>query len=108
VLTSSVYFYVDATILARAAALFGREADRKHYEALAGEIRGAINDKYLDRATGIYASGTQTELSVPLMWGVVPEEMVAKVVRSSDACERAGTQSPRPHEERCPGLRRST
>ena len=78
-LTSSVYFYVDATILARAAALFGREADRKHYEALAGEIRGAINDKYLDRATGIYASGTQTELSVPLMWGVVPEEMVAKV-----------------------------
>ena len=78
-LTSSVYFYVDATILARAAALFGREADRKHYEALAGEIRGAINDKYLDRAAGIYASGTQTELSVPLMWGVVPEEMVAKV-----------------------------
>ena len=78
-LTSSVYFYVDATILARAAALFGREADRKHYEALAGKIRGAINDKYLDRATGIYASGTQTELSVPLMWGVVPEEMVAKV-----------------------------
>ena len=76
-LTSSVYFYVDATILARAAALFGREADRKHYEALAGEIRGAINDKYLDRAAGIYASGTQTELSVPLMWGVVPEEMVA-------------------------------
>ena len=78
-LTSSVYFYVDATILARAAALFGREADRKHYEALAGKIRGAINDKYLDRAAGIYASGTQTELSVPLMWGVVPEEMVAKV-----------------------------
>lgn len=96
-LTSSVYFYVDATILARAAALFGREADRKHYEALAGEIRGAINDKYLDRATGIYASGTQTELSVPLMWGVVPEEMVAKV---------AGQPRPQGRRSRVPPRRR--
>ena len=78
-LTSSVYFYVDATILARAAVLFGREADREHYAALAGKIRKAVNDKYLDRTAGIYASGTQTELSVPLMWGVVPEELTGKV-----------------------------
>ncbi len=77
--TSSVYFYVDATILAKAAAMFGREDDRRHYEALADKIRRAINDKYLDRATGIYAGGSQTELSMPLMWGVVPDDMKAKV-----------------------------
>lgn len=78
-LTSSVYFFVDATILARAAALFGHTADQQHYEALARKIRTAINDKYLDRETGLYASGTQTELSVPLFWGVVPDDMTAKV-----------------------------
>lgn len=78
-LTSSVYFYVDATILARAAALFGRTQDQLHYEALARKIRKAINDKYLDPATGIYASGTQTELSVPLQWGVVPDELRGRV-----------------------------
>ena len=61
-------------------------------EALRGTGRrnsGAINDKYLDRATGIYASGTQTELSVPLMWGVVPR---------GDG--RQGRRQPRPQGRR--------
>ena len=78
-LTSSVYFFVDATILARAAKLFGKETDHLHYTALAEKIKNAINEKFLNRETGIYASGTQTELSVPLQWKVVPEEMIAKV-----------------------------
>lgn len=90
-LTSSVYFYVDATILARAAKMFGHKKDFQHYTALAAAIRKAINEKYLDRKTGIYASGTQTELSVPLYWGVVPDELrqttadrLAESVRKTD------------------------
>lgn len=78
-LTSSVYFFVDATILARAAALLGHDADCAYYTELADRIRSAVNEKYLDRETGIYASGTQTELSVPLMWGVVPDDMKERV-----------------------------
>ena len=81
-LTSSVYFYVDATILAKAARLFGHEDDYQHYSALAGKIKDAINAKYLNRETGTYASGTQTELSVPLMWGVVPDGLKRKVARN--------------------------
>lgn len=78
-LTSSVYFYVDARILANAARMFGNEEDHRYYARLAKNIKEAINDKFLDRETGIYASGTQTELSVPLQWDVVPQEMIAKV-----------------------------
>ena len=90
-LTSSVYFFVDATILARAAKLFGREADHQYYTALAEKIKNAINKKYLNRETGIYASGTQTELSVPLQWKVVPEEMIAKVAANlAKKVEEAG------------------
>ena len=81
-LTSSVYYYVDATILARAAGLLGYEADQKRYSALAEQIKDSINKKYLNTETGIYASGTQTELSVPLYWGVVPEEYRAKVAQN--------------------------
>lgn len=77
-LTSSVYFYTDASILARAAALLGKDEDHRRYSALAADIKDAINEKYLDPETGIYASGTQTELSVPLMWGVVPDEVRPK------------------------------
>lgn len=78
-LTSSIYFYVDAAILAAAAKMFGKTEDHEKYEVLSEKIKYAINAKYLDRETGTYASGTQTELSMPLRWGVVPEEMKAKV-----------------------------
>jgi len=78
-LTSSVYFYVDARILANAAKLFGRQDDYVHYSALAEKIKNAINGKFLNSATGIYSNGSQTELSVPLQWGVVPDDMKQKV-----------------------------
>lgn len=78
-LTSSVYFYVDAKILTQAARLFGNKDDYNKYWALSEKIKQAINAKYLDREKGIYASGTQTELSVPLYWGVVPDEFKAQV-----------------------------
>ncbi|MDM1293085.1 family 78 glycoside hydrolase catalytic domain [Sphingobacterium sp. N143] len=78
-LTSSVYFYVDAKILASAAEMFGKQEDHRKYQALSRKIKDAINGKFLDVAQGIYSKGTQTELSVPLFWGVVPEEVRGKV-----------------------------
>lgn len=90
-LTSSVYFYVDTQILADAAKLFGKEADYRYYSELAQKIKAAINDKYLNRETGIYADGSQTELSVPLQWKVVPEEMIPVVARNlAKKVEEAG------------------
>ncbi len=84
-LTSSIYFFVDATILSKAAALLGNTADQMHYKALADKIRNAINDKYLDREKAIYGSGTQTELSMALMWGVAPEDLKADIARNLNA-----------------------
>lgn len=81
-LTSSVYFYVDTKILAQAAKLFDKQDDYEYYTILAEKIKNAINDKYLDRQNGIYANGTQTEMSVPLQWGVVPEDMINKVAQN--------------------------
>ncbi|GGB19368.1 alpha-L-rhamnosidase [Mucilaginibacter rubeus] len=78
-LTSSVYYYTDASILTKAAKILGKQADYVKYSALANKIRNAINAKYLDTTTGFYGNGLQTELSVPLYWGVVPENMKSKV-----------------------------
>jgi len=77
--TSSVYFYVDANILAKAAKLFNRDADYNFYSALAEKIKKAINAKYFDAQAGIYGSGVQTELSMALQWGIVPEAARQKV-----------------------------
>lgn len=85
-LSSSIYYYVDAMILAKAAKLFGKEEDAIHYEQLAGKIKDAINAKYLNKETGIYGQGVQTELSMPLFWGIVPDDLRAKVAK--DLAER--------------------
>lgn len=77
--TSSVYYYVDASIVAKTALLLGKTSDAKYYTNLAQKIKDAINQKYLNKEKGIYGSGLQTELSVPLQWGIVPDDMKAKV-----------------------------
>lgn len=81
-LTSSLYYYADVVTLSKAASLFGKEQDALYYTQLAGEIKTAINESFLDRTTGIYCSGTQTELATSLYWGVVPEELKAKVAKN--------------------------
>jgi alpha-L-rhamnosidase len=77
--TSSVYYYVDAVILSKAAQLLGKKDDQQYYTGLAQKIKGAINNKYFNAKTGIYGSGKQTELSVALQWKIVPEGMQNKV-----------------------------
>jgi alpha-L-rhamnosidase len=74
-LTSSVYYFIDAKILSNTAKILHKEEDYIKYSDLAKKIKNAINGKYLDKETGVYGSGFQTELSVPLYWGVVPEEL---------------------------------
>jgi alpha-L-rhamnosidase len=59
--------------------MFGRKDDEKKYADLAQKIQNTINSKYLNRTTGIYANGLQTEQAAPLFWGVVPDEMKAAV-----------------------------
>lgn len=90
-LTSSVYFYVDTKILAHAAKLFNKPDDYAYYTALAEKIKNAVNDKYLNEETGIYANGSQTELSVPLQWKIVPENKIGKVAQNlAKKVEEAG------------------
>lgn len=78
-LTSSIYYYTDVNILAKAAKLIGKTDDYNKYSLLAEKIKDAINKKYLNVKTGVYGSGYQTEQSAPLYWGIVPEQLKPKV-----------------------------
>ncbi len=78
-LTSTVYYYVVTDILARAAALFEKDEDEEKYRALAGRIKDAFNERFLDREAAVYGSGYQTEMSMPLYWGLVPEDLKESV-----------------------------
>ncbi len=77
--TSSVYYFVDATILAKTAKLLNKPEDAQQYAALADKIKAAFNQKYLNTGTSSYGTGLQTELSMPLYWGLVPEDQKAKI-----------------------------
>ncbi|WP_342645339.1 family 78 glycoside hydrolase catalytic domain [Mucilaginibacter sp. CSA2-8R] len=77
-LTSSVYYFVDVDILAKAAQILGKQSDFKIYTGLAAKIKQAINAKYLNSQTGQYADGYQTEQAVPLYWGIVPNQLKPK------------------------------
>ena len=92
-LTSSIYYYVDATILSKAAKHFGKGKDYQEYSQLAGNIKNAINKKYLNATTGIYGEGFQTALSAPLYWGVVPDSLKQKVADNlAEEVRKAGNQ----------------
>ncbi|RZK39308.1 MAG: alpha-rhamnosidase [Pedobacter sp.] len=78
-LTSSIYYYTVVDILAKSARVLNKNEDVRRYTQLATEIKNAINATYLNKETGIYATGTQTEMSSPLYWGIVPPEMKVRV-----------------------------
>lgn len=81
-LTSSIYYYVDTDILAKAAKLLNKQRDYEKYSALATKIKNSINARFLDEQKGIYCSGHQTELSTPLYWNIVPEHMKELVAKN--------------------------
>ncbi len=81
-LTSSVYYFTDANILSKAAALLGKTEDQKIYSTLAGKIRTAFNKKYFHPQSASYGTGMQTELAMPLYWKMVPDSMIKNVAAS--------------------------
>jgi alpha-L-rhamnosidase len=76
---STAIFYHDLKLMARSAQLLGKTEDAKYFEALAGKIKIAFNDRYYNSKLGYYDNGTQTSCILPLAFGMVPDENKAKV-----------------------------
>ena len=87
--TSTAYYYADVVILAQAAKLFHKDEDSAYYGRLAVKIKAAFNEKYLNKVTGSYDIGLQTELSVALYWHLVPAPIIPKTAAVLAARVRA-------------------
>jgi len=77
--TSTGYYYRDALIVSKTAAMLGKTEDARKYGDLALEIRDAFNREFFNRETGLYAGGTQTAMSCALTHGLVPPAERARV-----------------------------
>ncbi len=81
-LTATAFYYEDARVVARAAALLGMADDAKVYTSRADEIRAAFNATFFDPAAGVYAGGSQAANSIPLVMDLVPAERRTSVLEA--------------------------
>lgn len=73
-LMGTAYYYYNVRLLAEIAGLAGRAADAEQYGKLAGEIRDALNRRFLKPGSGRYDIATQACQAIPLALGLVPPE----------------------------------
>lgn len=78
-LTDTGYYYQDALILARTAALMGNTAQSLQYSNLASQIGISFNHAFYDTNSGEYAGGMQTAQSCALYQGLVGATNISKV-----------------------------
>lgn len=69
-LTATAFYYQDADILAKVAALLGKDNDAKNFSELAGKIRAAFNEKFYDATNHFYATDSQCANAIPLVMGI--------------------------------------
>jgi len=77
---ATAYYYRSTHLLARAAAVLGREDDAREYRELASRIADAFNARFLERERSLYPGGTQTSAVLPLAFGMVPHDREEAVV----------------------------
>ena len=87
--TSTAYYYLDYTLMARFAGLLGKDA--APYRQKADELKALVNRKFFNPETGVYAEGTQTAQAIALYLGIVPEgkeqlvaDKLCEVVRANN------------------------
>jgi alpha-L-rhamnosidase len=71
---SDFYYYYDALLLSRMAAVLGNSADAATYGERAAQIKDAFNKEFLDEKTGNYTTGSQTANALPLFLDMVPRD----------------------------------
>jgi len=88
-LTSTWYYYHDILVLARLAALLGRDDEAREYTQLADSVRTAFNDAFLGetqyaaiRVSPVDDHPNQTSNLLPLYLDMVPGDRKEKVLAS--------------------------
>lgn len=81
-LVASAYYLYDLTLMAQYATMLGYEADADKYQSLANTVRRAFNNKYFDKETGLYATGSQTAHALAIYLNMVEPEFKSTVLEN--------------------------
>lgn len=78
-LLATAYFYNDLQLMVRYAKQLGKTADAERWGRLADDFKASFNRRFLNREKGQYDNGTQTSCVLPLAFGLVPDDLRARV-----------------------------
>jgi len=78
-LVSSFFYAYDILLLKNIAEVLGKEKKAEDYQNLFEKIEKAFHKKYYDSETQNYGNGSQTSTALPLVLGIVPEEVRGRV-----------------------------
>jgi len=80
--TATAFYFHDATLLARIAAVLAEDADAQQFATKAEIIRAEFNGQFFDAARGTYATGSQAANALALVMGIVEPAASNAVVAS--------------------------
>lgn len=81
-LTGTAYYYYDLVIMQRAAKLLGKTADVTKYAALAAKVKQAFNNKFFNKETMQYATGSQAANAIAVYMELVEPQYKSAVVNN--------------------------
>jgi alpha-L-rhamnosidase len=88
-LTATAFYYHDAWIVSRVAALLGEAGDARQFGDLADNIRASFNQTFFNPTNRSYATGSQTANAMPLAMGICEPANRAPVLNAIVADVRA-------------------
>ncbi|WP_234736999.1 glycoside hydrolase family 78 protein [Tellurirhabdus bombi] len=71
----TAFYYNMLTIMEQFAEITGNSADKREFAELAGHVKKAFNDKFLNRDRQFYSNNTATANLFALAYGLAPEEL---------------------------------
>jgi len=88
-ITATAIYYHDLVVAAQAAALLGRDADRRALAERAAAVRAEFQRRFYDSAKQSFGSGSQTANAMPLALGLAPDGSQQALVEHIAADVRA-------------------
>jgi hypothetical protein len=79
-LTATATYYYDLNLLIKMADLLHQEKEKKQFSLIAEDVKETFNHKFFNEETNIYATGSQTAMSMPLCLGLVEKTQREKVL----------------------------
>ena len=81
-LTATAIYYYDLVLLSEMAGILKKDEEKKSLSSWASEVKMAFNKKFYNSQTGVYSTGSQTAMAMPLCVGLVDDANQIKVMEN--------------------------